>query len=275
MSWLGNMIPNVIGDIGGLILGQKEGNRNRQQQDQANQQNYDLQKEFAQNGIRWKIADGIAAGIHPLAVLGAQGYSASPSYISHDRDDTSSTFVRNMGQNISRAMAATSTMEEKMFKRAQLESMSIDNELKKTQLKKALMDLASPPLPSGSDNGAGVMDNIWGKADKNQTSVELPTVPNMAFSDTGSGLRPVMSRALSQADQNNMSNNLFWQTRNVWTPFITGTGPGEPPNQKTYPLPKGYDYYKWNRWEHEWQPARYQDSRRGFFRRVFNNDSFH
>ena len=35
-----------------------------------------LQREFAQNGIRWRAADARAAGLHPLAALGSSGASA-------------------------------------------------------------------------------------------------------------------------------------------------------------------------------------------------------
>lgn len=40
-----------------------------------------LQKEFAQQGIRWRVDDAKAAGIHPLAALGAQTFSYSPQSV--------------------------------------------------------------------------------------------------------------------------------------------------------------------------------------------------
>ena len=42
------------------------------------QRNYDMQKEFAQMGIQWRVADAKAAGLHPLAALGAAPAHASP-----------------------------------------------------------------------------------------------------------------------------------------------------------------------------------------------------
>jgi len=42
-------------------------------------QNIQLQKDFAQHGIRWRVEDAKAAGIHPLAAVGAAGASYSPS----------------------------------------------------------------------------------------------------------------------------------------------------------------------------------------------------
>ena len=56
---------NFLGSIAAPLIGGLFNNRRQDQQS-------DLQREFAQNGIRWKVADAEAAGIHPLAALGAQ-----------------------------------------------------------------------------------------------------------------------------------------------------------------------------------------------------------
>lgn len=40
-----------------------------------------LQREFATSGIRWRVQDAKAAGIHPLAALGAQTMSYSPQSV--------------------------------------------------------------------------------------------------------------------------------------------------------------------------------------------------
>lgn len=45
-----------------------------------NDRQIDLQKEFARKGVRWRVADAKAAGIHPLAALGLTGSSYSPSF---------------------------------------------------------------------------------------------------------------------------------------------------------------------------------------------------
>lgn len=44
----------------------------------------DFQREFAQHGISWRVADAKRAGLHPLAVLGANVTSAQPSYVGAD-----------------------------------------------------------------------------------------------------------------------------------------------------------------------------------------------
>lgn len=109
------------GLLGGLVQGQ--------QQKQAAKREYEYQKEFAQHGIRWKVADAKAAGIHPLAALGSNTLSYSPQRIG-----ASDYGISRFGQDISRALAATKTKEEKMsdqidlqFKREQLNHMQLQN----------------------------------------------------------------------------------------------------------------------------------------------------
>lgn len=48
-------------------------------QNAINKENLELQREFAQHGIQWKVNDAISAGIHPLAALGADTMSFTPS----------------------------------------------------------------------------------------------------------------------------------------------------------------------------------------------------
>lgn len=58
-----------------------------------------LQREFAQQGIRWKVADAKAAGLHPLYAIGAQGAQYSPVSYS----DSMGPAIAQAGQQISSA----------------------------------------------------------------------------------------------------------------------------------------------------------------------------
>lgn len=74
------MNPLIIGGLisaGGSIAGSL---LNRNANRDANTANADLQREFAQKGIQWRVADAKAAGIHPLAALGVNVGSARPTY---------------------------------------------------------------------------------------------------------------------------------------------------------------------------------------------------
>lgn len=50
-------------------------------QREINAENLKYQKEFAQHGISWRVDDARQAGLHPLAALGAQVTSFSPSFV--------------------------------------------------------------------------------------------------------------------------------------------------------------------------------------------------
>ena len=101
------------------------------------QKNYDAQKEFAQNGIRWKVADAKAAGLHPLAALGSAGAMYSPTSTAGDLSGGyDASWLGDMGQSIGRAVEAKMTREERAKAEAvndeanqlKLENMRLQNE---------------------------------------------------------------------------------------------------------------------------------------------------
>lgn len=47
----------------------------------AQRREYERQKEFAQNGISWRVADAESAGLHPLAAIGANVTSYTPQAV--------------------------------------------------------------------------------------------------------------------------------------------------------------------------------------------------
>lgn len=111
------------------------------------------QKEFAQHGIRWKVADAEAAGLHPLAALGAQ--TNSFSNVVGSSGDTND--YATMGQNIGRSIDAGSTNSERTDRMSKaiartaevfsLEKMNLENEQLKSQI--ALTRSQIPPaLPA-------------------------------------------------------------------------------------------------------------------------------
>lgn len=79
-----NFVVPAVAGIAGSLLGNKSSKdaaeANREAQADANAQNLAAQREFAQMGLRWKVADARAAGLHPLSAIGASGASFSPSF---------------------------------------------------------------------------------------------------------------------------------------------------------------------------------------------------
>lgn len=70
----------------------------------ARNQEADRQREFAQMGVRWRVADARAAGLHPLFALGAN----TPSY---QPDSVKDVDFQQMGQDVSRAAQAAMDTE--------------------------------------------------------------------------------------------------------------------------------------------------------------------
>lgn len=163
----GDIIGSAIGAVGSLIGG---GMKNNAAEAQAALQ-YQNQKEFAQNGIRWKVADAKAAGIHPLAALGAQTVSYNPVSIQASDGGVSEALGR-MGQGISRAAEAKQIQEERaaneVIRGLQIEGLKLDNKRKQqdidaeyTRQAYALADRIAatqqqpPPMPIVNDSGKG------------------------------------------------------------------------------------------------------------------------
>lgn len=107
------MVSPALISAGATLAGGLLGNRSSRKAAQAN---INLQREFAQQGIRWKVADAKAAGIHPLYALGAATHSFSPVSVSDPRGEA----LHSMGQDIGRAMHATATAAERREHEARL-----------------------------------------------------------------------------------------------------------------------------------------------------------
>lgn len=123
----------------------------------------DAQREFAQMGIRWKVADAKAAGIHPLYALGANTTSYSPVSVG---DTGVGTAMSGLGQDLSRAYAANQSREERetalakaAFRQseldaqnraehqARLEGLQLDNEAKRMENRDKALGLTGRNTP--------------------------------------------------------------------------------------------------------------------------------
>lgn len=117
----GDLIGAAV-SLGGSLLGANSSSN-------AAERNYAAQKEFAQNGIRWKVEDAKAAGIHPLAALGAHTASFSPVFQGSDYSGFS-----NAGQMISRAIEAKQTQAERELADLQVEHARLENEYTRAKI---------------------------------------------------------------------------------------------------------------------------------------------
>lgn len=92
------MFDNLLGGLGeifGLDQSKRADAKNRKFQWKVLQEQLKYQREFAQHGMRWRVEDAKAAGLHPLSVLGAQGL---PSYSPVSVDSTPSATATAIGR---------------------------------------------------------------------------------------------------------------------------------------------------------------------------------
>lgn len=123
VSILGGALISGGASLLGGFLGAEEGEDNRHLQEQMHLQNMALQREFAQNGIRWRVDDAKAAGLHPLYALTGQTAQATPSTLNFDNSNALGRGLADAGQHIGRAVAAQATPHERDMQQAQLEGL--------------------------------------------------------------------------------------------------------------------------------------------------------
>lgn len=257
LEWL---IPAGISLFGSLFGGAKRDEANAQ----AGAQNAALQREFAQNGIRWRVEDAKAAGLSPLAALGGSGASAQSAYVG---DSGIGQALQSGSQDVSRAVSAGLSSRDRNLMslqiagaKADLDGKIIDNQIKATQLRK--INSASPGM-AGGDNFIPGQSNgdplVVDQALKRTVSApgrpaqEAGWRPDVAYARTDTGLTPVVPESLSESLEDDLIGKLLWRVRNQLVPNFTMDTKGSPPKSM---LPRGYDYWHFNRAQQEWQPAK-------------------
>lgn len=259
---LGAIIGAGASLLGG-ILGQNK-------QEKMAKQNIQLQKDFAQQGIRWKVEDAKAAGIHPLYALGANTTSFSPVSIGSDL----ATGVQNAGQDLSRAIDATRTNGErtsaitKTMQDLTLQRMGLENELLGAQIARvrqagqpparpALGDGPSSPnaylIPGQGETAGTVQDGPLKRVGTNDAAphAEPGAVAETGYLRTPTGLAPVLSNDAKDRLEEDTIGTLLWNIRNRIAPSL-GLNKHPPPVAP----PAGYDHWVWNSLKAEWQPAK-------------------
>lgn len=139
----------AIGAVaGGLLGGFMGGGGKGKQGDAENFARQQLETQM-QKAIQWRVADARAAGVHPLAALGAQ-VSASPATpIAGDSGGSNlGASLSDMGQSLTRAFGAFFDKEQKnklSMQVLQIQGQEIDNQIKLEELKRLQGGPGSPP----------------------------------------------------------------------------------------------------------------------------------
>ena len=293
MPWGGiaTGVGAAVGGIAGLIgSGQSQANAAK-----LNQLNYEHQKEFAQNGIRWRVADAKAAGLHPLAALGAQGASYSPSAVIGDSPDYS--FLKDMGQGIGRAMDAKRTQQERVEQEEksnalfneELKGKQLQNQETETRIQQMKWDMTMdaarnaersvrtqqqvPAMPSLGRDGsviAGQGDatspaGIESKPaeivvnDPQTRTAEAGTHPDKRWLRTSNGgYQPVRSEAAQQALEDDVVGSFRYDVRNGLA-NMANRQDNAPPRALLPDGGRGTYFWFWDGVLGEWYPVKVGD----------------
>lgn len=252
-------IVSAVGSIAGGILGANSA------QNVAGM-NYKAQKEFAQNGIRWKVEDAKRAGIHPLYALGAstQGYSPSGGYTG---DYGIADAAAHFGQGYERAQQAKMTKEERdkqdvrdaIQDMAALEDLNQKRRMNDAQIRlanseifrnfalstNALRQTGLPPaMPGGLGGVIAGQGNSYATgqttpeissvvtSEKGTPSVQAGSPPDVRFYRTLSGGRaPLPTEDAGDAMDAALGAGLQWSFRNNLVPWLANFFPINDPHR--------------------------------------------
>lgn len=267
VDW-GAVSGGVMGLLGNYIGGRLNQDSAREaaySQRVADDKNAAMQREFARNGVQWRVEDARRAGINPLVALGASVSQAAPTYTGDAPDFSQGEMVSRMGQDVSRAIHASSSQEDRAYD-AQVRALTLRNmELKNAVLTGQAQDAlgirkpGNPPFPSSGSSGmlgqskdGLVVNNPVQKVVGDPTGLgrDPGTINDYGFVQTPTGLAVVPSKDAKERIEDQIVPETMWSIRNQILPVFSG--PGEPSKDL---LPKGASHWEWNAVKQEYQPV--------------------
>lgn len=257
-------VASVATSLFGGLLGSKSESSQRSADRTTNalsiaeqQKDRQLQQDFAQQGIRWRTEDAVAAGIHPLYAMGASLPTYSP--VSSGLSTRSPRYgnalgqgVASAGQNLSRAFAATRTTQERQLS---LERAGLENELLRSRIALNASQIG-PGFPSVSPSLTGLpgqdssrLTNLLQERTvphRLQGQSEPGAITDRGFAYTGTGWAPVPSKDVKERIEDQIIPEMAWGLRNYGPANFGGGSP--PPFAK----PSGQKWV-WAHGKQEWQ----------------------
>lgn len=229
-----------LGSIASGVIGANASEKNNERLIADKEEDRRLQKEFAQHGVRWKVEDAAAAGVHPLYALGANTVSYAPSSLGLQASNPASGLA-SAGQDISRALNTTRTVGEradaftKTVQDLSVQKMGLENQLLSSQIAK-LNQTQNPPMPSpGSqyliDGQGNAPIGTVTPAFKDKSADRVPSAPgepsqeggaiaDIGFARTTTGWAPVASKDIKERIEDNFIQERLFDIRNNFMPTI-------------------------------------------------------
>lgn len=257
MSLLGSIIGGASSLIGGLF--------GQDSQDDQMKAQIAAQKEFAKNGIRWRVEDANKAGVHPLFALGANTHSFSPIGVG---GSPLAEGISQAGQNIGRAISAKGTSVERAFNarmmELQLQRGELENQMLASQIARqnspAQMPPALPmpaadrflidgqaqttPMPIPERFGGPLIQNVpleRIRSDPDNLHAEPGAITDVGWARTADGgYAPVPSYDVKQRIEDTWLPEIAWAMRNLAGPNISASY-----NRPPFKAPDG-KHWQWS-----------------------------
>lgn len=213
----------MFGSVGNFVGNLITNHQTMSHQDFWNRQNIALQKEFAQNSLKWRVEDAKRAGVHPMAALGITPASFSPVNSSINLTDLGAG-LGEMGQNIDRAIQvgkdSDARQKAEYFQDAQnglqLRNMELQNDFLQAQIDsmKAVRNTALPPAAPTTNPDNVPLSGVNKVADEviaspsDNPSVTAGTHPLWTHARSGRFVLPVLSDKVADAVTENKEKNV-------------------------------------------------------------------
>lgn len=258
----GSIIGGAIGAVGSLLGGNMAANNAQA----LAGMNYEAQREFAQNGIRWKVEDAKRAGIHPLYALGASTSSFSP-VSGYGGDYGISDAAAQLGQGFERAQMSKMTKEERdrqeirdtIQDNVAIEKLNQERRMGDAQVRlidseifrnfalsaNALRRSGLPPaMPGGLGGIIAGQGNSYATgqtepeissvvtSEKGLPSIQAGSPPDVRFYNTASGRAPLPTEEAGDAMDAAFGAGLQWALRNNIVPWLANYFPIHDPHRR-------------------------------------------
>lgn len=259
------VLPLIAAGIGaatniiGGILGNKAQKKAQNAQIAEAQRQSELQREFAQNSVQWRVEDAKKAGVHPIYALGAQGASYTPTQSVFDGGSPLAAGIANAGQDVSRGLMAHGDQQmrnsaySKAVEQLTLTRMGLENELLASQIAKVNQPGLPPARPPSSSryliDGQGqtalpslVQDEPMTRvvSAPGAPHVEPGAVNEVGYARTKDGWAVVPSSDVKQRIEDDIFSEIGWQIRNRLKPILMPSAQTPPPD---VPLKPGHFWY--------------------------------
>lgn len=238
---------------------------------QISNQQLQFQRAAAAQGIRWKVEDAKAAGIHPLYALGAPTFNPGPiPYIGDGGAGGAGSLAdsfKNMGQGLGRAFAATSSPQERQataFEVArqaqQYEHGNLQNELLRAQINQINNRAQVGPGMPNNVVSSPVLGTFENDPTKVQTAVPGAAAqaaghaaPTITWTRVGGGIQafPTKQPGLDDFDVSNPLGIDWWLRNRVMPNFGMAERPTMAVVQHHFPGATGVE---WDGRSQLWRP---------------------